>query len=161
MKRVVLLIGGNLGDRLQLLKQAEDLLKKKFTVVKKSYIYESVAWGDNSEGDYLNRILIIETDMDPEEILRQAQAIEDLLERVRIQKWGNRTMDIDILYVDEQIIQSPTLTVPHPFIQERRFVLVPLCELLPAFRHPILNKTHLQLLKICRDEGEVKVYEEN
>jgi len=161
MNRVVLLIGGNLGDRLHLLNQAEDYLKKLFVVIHKSYIYESAAWGDNSEGDYLNRVIIIDTQMAPEDVLKQVQAIEDILERERIRKWGNRTMDIDLLYVDEAIIQTPTLTIPHPFIHERRFVLVPLCELLPAFRHPVLGKTHAQLLEACTDEGEVRVYRED
>ena len=160
MRQAVLLIGGNLGDRLHLLRQAEDYLEMVFTIIRMSSVYESDAWGDNSEGDYLNRVIIIETELEPEEMLKQAQTIEDKLERERIRKWGNRTMDIDILYIDGEIIQTPTLTVPHPYIQKRRFVLVPLCELLPAFIHPVLGKTHAQLLEACTDEGDVRLFEE-
>jgi len=158
MKRLVLLLGGNLGDRLHLLQQAENYLEEICEIIEKSRIYESSAWGDNSEGNYLNRAIIIETDMDPKEVLRHTQEIENLLERERIRKWGNRTMDIDILYVEEEIIDTPSLVVPHPFIQERRFVLIPLTELMPEFKHPILGKTNAQLLEDCSDEGEVREF---
>lgn len=159
MKRLVLLLGGNMGDRELLLQQAEDYLEKNFNLIQKSKVYESTAWGDNSEGDYLNRAIVIETDMEPEEVLKHTQEIENLLERKRIRKWGNRTMDIDILYVGDQILDTPTLTVPHPLIQDRRFVLMPLTELMPDFSHPVLKKTNAQLLEDCRDEGKVRVFE--
>ena len=158
MKRIVLLIGGNLGDREYLLEEAEKHLNNLFTMIKKSQVYESSAWGENSEGDYLNRAVIIETEMKPEEVLKHLQIIEDILERKRIRKWGNRTMDIDILYVEDEILNTPTLTVPHPFIQDRKFVLVPLTELLSDFIHPVLNKTNAKLLEDCKDEGSVRLY---
>ncbi|KEO74675.1 2-amino-4-hydroxy-6-hydroxymethyldihydropteridine diphosphokinase [Anditalea andensis] len=158
MKNVVLLIGGNLGDRLSLIEEAENLLGKLFVIVQRSQIYETTAWGGESEGDYLNRILIIKTEMKPETVLRYTQDIEDILERTRSRKWGNRTMDIDILYIDGEVINTPLLAVPHPLIQERKFALVPLAELLPDFKHPLFGKSSRQLLDECKDMGEVNVY---
>lgn len=160
MKKVVLLLGGNLKDRLILIQQAVDELAKEFNVVGKSAIYESTAWGDNSEGNYLNMAVIISSDRLPHDILKRINEIEDLLERKRDRKWGNRTMDIDIIYIEDLVIETKDLTIPHPFIQERKFVLLPVCELLPAFIHPVLGKTNAQLLEACQDPGEVWEYEQ-
>lgn len=161
MNRVVLLLGGNLGDRLSLIHKAINSLKKHFIVNQSSAIYESTAWGENSEGNYLNMAVIISTDMLPLDILQKVNEIEDHLERKRERKWGNRTMDIDIIYIEELVINEDNLTVPHPFIAARRFVLIPLCELLPAFVHPRLGKTNAQLLEACPDSGDVWEYDSN
>jgi len=160
MKEVVLLLGGNLGERQSFMQRAENELEKKFSIVKKSVMYESAAWSGDSEGDYLNRAMIIATDKEPSAILSEIQEIEDLLERKRDKRWGDRTMDIDIIYIDELVIETETLTVPHPLIQDRKFVLLPVCELMPAFVHPVLGKTNAQLLEGCEDFGEVWVFEQ-
>lgn len=155
MHKVVLLIGGNLGDRYLNLCRAEELLSAELFLVAKSRIYETAAWGGQAQGSFLNSVLLYNTKKTPMEVLRFCQSVEDRLGRFRDQKWGNRTMDIDILYYDEEILQIPELIIPHPFIQQRRFALVPLAELIPDFIHPVFQCTQLALLRDSADETEV------
>ncbi|MCH7396805.1 2-amino-4-hydroxy-6-hydroxymethyldihydropteridine diphosphokinase [Belliella sp. DSM 107340] len=160
MKEVILIIGGNVGDRIALLSEAKSKLMLKIGQLKdKSAVYETQAWGGKSKGDYLNQILIFETDFDAEYILDIALKVEKELGRERDVKWGNRTMDIDILYFGNEIINKHNLIVPHPYIAERRFVLVPLDEILPNFIHPVFNLTNKQLLDRCTDFCKVSKVE--
>ncbi|MBD8487251.1 2-amino-4-hydroxy-6-hydroxymethyldihydropteridine diphosphokinase [Echinicola sp. CAU 1574] len=156
MEQVVLLIGGNIGNRLELIAQAEALLGEEFKVTGKSSIYETEAWGGSSEGNYLNRALVLEVNREAEELLDITQGIEDRLGRTRVKKWGDRTMDIDIIYFGEKIVDTDRLKVPHPFLAERRFVLEPLAEVLPDFIHPIFGKNNIELLRLCKDESKVE-----
>ncbi|MGY6522872.1 MAG: 2-amino-4-hydroxy-6-hydroxymethyldihydropteridine diphosphokinase [Mongoliitalea sp.] len=156
METVVLILGGNLGDREKLILEAKRQLSNIVgEIVQESKIYETAAWGGASEGNYLNQVLILETDLKALEILEVIQSIEQALGRERIQKWGNRTMDIDILYLGKQIIHEPQLIVPHPYISVRKFVLVPLVDVLPDFIHPIHQKSHLELLEQLNDDLDV------
>ncbi|MCH7415677.1 2-amino-4-hydroxy-6-hydroxymethyldihydropteridine diphosphokinase [Belliella sp. R4-6] len=156
MRQVILIIGGNVGDRMALLSEAKSKLMFKIGQLKdKSAVYETQAWGGKSKGDYLNQILIFETDFEAEYILDIALKVEKELGRERDVKWGNRTMDIDILYFGEEIINKPNLIVPHPYISERRFVLVPLEEVLPDFVHPKFHLTNKELLRKCTDSCNV------
>ena len=156
MKEVILIIGGNMGDRTGFLTEAKSKLKHNLGEIKKmSSMYETQAWGDKSNGDYLNQVLILQTEYEPEEVLEIALKVEKELGRERDVKWGNRTMDIDILYFGEKIINKPNLILPHPYIAERRFVLVPLDEILPDFIHPIFNLTNKELLDRCTDACKV------
>ncbi|WP_332913696.1 2-amino-4-hydroxy-6-hydroxymethyldihydropteridine diphosphokinase [Algoriphagus boritolerans] len=107
---------------------------------------------------FLNQLAVISTAFDPEEVLEIIQEIESDLGRTREELWGDRTMDIDILYFGKEIIHSDRLRIPHPFIAERKFVLVPLCELLPSMVHPITGKNSLQMLEECRDQSGVNVW---
>ena len=160
MDKVVLIIGGNLGDRRELIKEANRLLVLHFGIPKiSSSIFETEAWGGKSAGNYLNQVLIFETAQSPENIMAIILDIEKEMGRQRDLKWGDRTMDIDILYFGNKIISKPNLVIPHPFIQERRFVLVPLNETIPDFSHPILAKTHRELLESCSDTSRVVVFE--
>lgn len=160
MDKVVLIIGGNLGDRLELIREANRLLMLYFGIPKcASSIFETAAWGGKSVGDYLNQVLIFETIQSPDNVLDIIIKIEEKMGRQRDQKWGDRTMDIDILYFGNKIIRKPNLNIPHPYIQERRFVLVPLNEILPDFSHPLLAKTHRELLESCTDISIVDVFE--
>lgn len=156
MEKLVLILGGNLGDREKLIVEARNSLQQKLgPIISASKIYETAAWGGASEGNYLNQVLVLETDLEPLKILEIIQSIEQALGRERIQKWGNRTMDIDILYLGNQLIDKPQLTVPHPYISARKFVLVPLVEILPDFIHPIHQLSHLHLLQQLHDDLDV------
>jgi len=123
-----------------------------------SAIYESAAWGMADQPPFLNQALEVSTDLEPLEILDTVQKIETDLGRIRTAKWGARTIDIDILYFNTEIIKHERLIVPHPHIQDRRFVLLPLNEMVPDFVHPKRKKTHRALLSECPDGLEVKPY---
>ncbi|WP_143960419.1 2-amino-4-hydroxy-6-hydroxymethyldihydropteridine diphosphokinase [Litoribacter populi] len=155
MSQVVLLLGGNIGDRLNYLSLARMELEKVFPFKQTSSIYETAAWGGNSKQPYLNQLIIVETETSPESVLDKTQEIELRLNRTREVKWGDRTMDIDLIYYDDLIINTDRLKLPHPLLQERRFLLIPLLEVLPDFVHPILGKNTRELLAECIDEGKV------
>lgn len=159
MHQVVLMIGGNLGDREQLLKEALLGLAEIGKIEMLSSIYETEAWGQASEAGYLNQAVVLRTDRSPIEFLRSVQQIENRLGRVRKEKWGDRTMDIDMIYVDDMVYHDQDLTLPHPRMAERNFVLVPLVEILPDYIHPIFGVSNRDLLRRCKDEKKVVVRE--
>ncbi len=155
---VVLSLGGNKGDREKLLFSAVERLNDHFQLLKVSKIYETSAWGGIAKGNFLNQLAVISTQKQPEEVLEIIQEIELDLGRTREEPWGDRTMDIDILYFGNLVIDSERLKIPHPYISQRRFILVPLNELLTDKKHPILNLTSAQLLKACEDPNEVRLF---
>ncbi|GAB3326802.1 2-amino-4-hydroxy-6-hydroxymethyldihydropteridine diphosphokinase [Larkinella ripae] len=154
---VFLLLGANLGDRAATLHRARHHLQTDVgPVLHQSALYETAAWGVIDQPAFLNQVLKVLSVFPAEEILAKTQALENRLGRVRREKWGSRIIDIDLLYVDDLILKTEPLTVPHPFLHERRFTLVPLAEIAPEFVHPVFQKTNQQLLAECRDPGEVK-----
>ncbi|GAB3251291.1 2-amino-4-hydroxy-6-hydroxymethyldihydropteridine diphosphokinase [Larkinella harenae] len=154
---VFLLLGANLGDRAATLHQAREYIQTDVgPVLAQSALYETAAWGVTDQPAFLNQVLKVLSVFPTEEILSKTQAIENRLGRVRRNKWGSRIIDIDLLYVDHLVQQTETLTIPHPFLAERRFTLVPLVEIAPEFVHPVLQKTNRQLLEQCPDTGEVR-----
>jgi 2-amino-4-hydroxy-6-hydroxymethyldihydropteridine diphosphokinase len=125
-----LALGSNLGDRLETLQRAVDLLdaRPRIDVVRSSRVYETDPVGPPQPA-YLNAVIEVRTDLEPDELLKETQAVEDELGRVRAERWGPRTIDVDVLTFDERTIDEPELVVPHPRMHERGFVLVPLGEL--------------------------------
>ncbi|QIB27406.1 2-amino-4-hydroxy-6-hydroxymethyldihydropteridine diphosphokinase [Caloranaerobacter azorensis] len=131
MAKVYLGVGTNLGDRLNNLNEAIRLIKnfRNTEVIKISKIYETEPWGYTLQDKFLNLCMEIETDLDPFELLEECQKVETILKRKRYFRWGPRTIDVDILIYDDVSINDDKLTIPHPRIQERAFVLVPLKDL--------------------------------
>ena len=156
---VYLLLGSNLGDRLQVMRAASELIDMQIgNIVSSSSIYETAPWGVLDQPSFLNQVLEVETEMAPEEVLRIILEIEHELGRVRYERWGARVIDIDILYFDHLILDTARLTIPHPRLHERRFTLAPLAEIAPDFIHPVLNKSSEQLMAECTDISEVSLF---
>lgn len=155
--QVFLLLGSNLGDRKSNLEKASGLIEKRIGIIRqRSSLFETKAWGKTDQPDFINQVLIVETKLSPHILLKSALAIEKEMGRIRTEKWGARLIDIDLLYYGKQILHTDSLTLPHPGIAQRRFVLEPLTELLPDFIHPLLNKSHRQLLIECTDTLSVQ-----
>jgi 2-amino-4-hydroxy-6-hydroxymethyldihydropteridine diphosphokinase len=156
MNRLFLSLGCNLGNRFKSLDYALKAIELAVgTIVKKSSVYETKAWGKNNQPDFLNMAVEVMTDCIAEDVLDRIQKIETDLGRIRIEKWGARTMDIDILFFNTEKINTNRLIVPHPLMAERKFVLLPLAEIAEEFLHPGLQKTIAHLLLNCKDELDV------
>jgi 2-amino-4-hydroxy-6-hydroxymethyldihydropteridine diphosphokinase len=155
MVRAFLLLGSNQGDRKSYLEKSRQEISTAGTVLQVSSIYQTAAWGKEDQPSFLNQVVEIETDLSPKELLIKMLAIESSLGRVRDEKWGSRIIDIDILFYGSQIVKTPQLTIPHPRIAERRFVLVPMAEVDGGFVHPILRKNIKTLLDVCKDKLDV------
>jgi 2-amino-4-hydroxy-6-hydroxymethyldihydropteridine diphosphokinase len=157
MNDVYLLLGSNLGDRNLFLQQAIQHIEKNISpVVKVSSVYETQSWGKTDVPDYLNQVVMLQTDMPPQTILKKILEIEIVLGRRRDEKWGSRTIDIDILFYGERVIDEWGLQIPHPELHKRRFTLEPLNEIAPDFIHPGLKKTIFQLINELTDDLIVK-----
>jgi 2-amino-4-hydroxy-6-hydroxymethyldihydropteridine diphosphokinase len=157
MNKAYLLIGGNMGDRLRNLAWAAELLQVNTgEVIQSSGVYETAAWGKTDQPAFLNQALLLQTDLSAEQLLQKIMYTENAMGRTRSQKYGPRTIDIDILFYNREIIQLPQLIIPHPEIQNRRFALEPMNEIAPDFIHPVLNKSISQLLAECPDKLDVR-----
>jgi 2-amino-4-hydroxy-6-hydroxymethyldihydropteridine diphosphokinase len=157
MNEVYLCLGGNLGEREKNLTQAIAMIAERVgQVLSVSSVYETASWGVSEQPNYLNQVLKIVTDLKAKEVLNTCLEIEKEIGRTRNIKWENRLIDIDMLFFNAEIIDTPELKIPHPFIQERKFVLVPMAQIAGQLKHPILNKTIVELLADCKDDLEVK-----
>lgn len=149
---VVIGLGSNLGNRLQNLSTAIDLINSNAgPVLFMSSVYETAAWGNEAMPPYLNQVLITGTIMDPITLLEALLEIENKMGRERNTKWTSRIIDLDILFYGEKIINKSKLKIPHPHLHERKFTLVPLVEIIPEFIHPVFKKSMRQLSVICHD----------
>jgi 2-amino-4-hydroxy-6-hydroxymethyldihydropteridine diphosphokinase len=159
MNKVYLLTGGNVGNRQQYLQESARLIEAGCgKISNRSGIYETAAWGKTDQAAFLNQALELITTLAPGVLMKQLLEIEQTAGRQRLEKYGPRTIDIDILFFNDDIISTPLLTVPHPRIAVRRFVLEPMNELAPAYLHPVLKKTVAQLLAECPDPLPVKKF---
>lgn len=152
-------LGSNLGNRAENLLTAQRLIEEQVGKIRsKSSIYETAAWGITEQDAFLNQVIEVETSFSPSAVLHLVLKIEKDMGRIRALKWGERSIDIDVLYYNDEVISTENLAIPHPFIQERKFVLVPLCEISQDFIHPKLKQTNLELFEKCQDSGEITVF---
>ena len=159
MNNAYLLIGGNMGNRETFLAAASQAIAAQCgRIVLCSSLYQTEAWGLNNQGAFLNQVLQIETSLLPQALLHTILSIETSLGRKREVKYGPRIIDIDILLFEEKIVAEEGLTIPHPEMQNRRFVLVPLAEIAAGECHPVLQKTIAQLLAECPDNLAVQKF---
>ena len=162
MSLVYLILGGNRGNRLEIFSGAINLLTSKIgPKIAISSVYESESWGFESEL-FLNQVIILKTQLSPVDVLSHTQQIEVQLGRVRTSEgYEPRTLDIDLLYYDSLVINSPDLTIPHPRISERKFVLVPLAEIAPDLKDPVTGITIEEMLQKCTDNSKVWLFAKN
>ena len=163
MHEIFLGIGGNIGNKeLNFKKAYNDIEADLGRITVKSSVYETPPWGFNAKENFWNQVLIIESELSPEELLSEIHKIERLFRREEAEgKYSSREMDIDILYYDNIFMETRDLIIPHPLIQQRLFVLVPLNEIAPGFKHPLLRLTSSEMLEYCKDESIVKKVEQN
>ena len=159
MNNTYLLLGSNIGNSKANLAKAITQIKKQIgSVTRQSGLYSTAAWGNTKQPDFLNQVIIVETKLSALQTMQIILNIEKKMGRVRTVKNAPRIIDIDILFFNNEIIELEQLAVPHPQIQNRRFVLVPLNQLSPSLKHPVFNKTVHQLLINCTDVLNVKKF---
>jgi 2-amino-4-hydroxy-6-hydroxymethyldihydropteridine diphosphokinase len=158
MSKVFLGIGTNLGNRKANLRKAREMIGEHIgRIWNSSSVYETAPWGFEAENDFLNMVIEVETNLSPSEIMKKIAGIESKLGRERDQdRYSSRVIDIDIVLYDDLAINENGLKIPHPLMHERKFVLVPLCELAPDMIHPVLEKSMSVLLEECRDRSKIK-----
>lgn len=158
MKTVVILLGGNTGNVPLTFKSCiQEFEDEGYLVFDLSSIYQSSAWGYESENLFYNQLIVIHTNHNPQQVLANALAIENKLGRVRTSSsdYVDRPIDIDIIFYESDIVTTENLIIPHPRLHLRKFCLVPLMEIMPNFIHPSLNKSIEQLLEECTDKSVI------
>lgn len=160
MNNVVILLGGNLGRPIEnFIKSKQQISEAIGAITNESSIYESSAWGFEAKELFLNQVIIVESNLKPFELLKATQNIEQSIGRKNKTidlEYSSRLIDIDILFYNDDIIQQPNLSIPHPRLHLRNFTLEPLNEILPNFVHPILKKEISTLLRNSPDQAECK-----
>ena len=146
-----------MGQRDEQLAYAARLIEERCgNIIDRSSLYETAAWGKTDQASFLNQALVLETSLNARDLLNEILYIENLMGRDRIEKYGPRVIDIDIILFNHQVIRENGLTIPHPEMSKRRFVLEPLNEVIPAYIHPVYYKTITELLAQCDDTLPVK-----
>ena len=160
LKKVFLGLGSNLGDRLENISTATRLVGDHVgRITASSSLYETEPWGFESDNKFINKVICISTPLSPAALLGRLLMIEAKLGRLRCEgKYVSRTIDIDILFYGDEIVDDDVLHIPHPRLHERRFVLVPLNEIAPGLMHPLLKKNVSSLSEECCDQSDVIPY---
>lgn len=154
-----LLLGTNMGDRAALLTHARQEIAQEIGTLRcVSSIYETEAWGNTNQPNYLNQVVLAATPLQPLRLLEKINGIEKRMGRIRVNKWESRLIDIDILYYGNQVIDEVNLQIPHPHLPNRRFALVPMQEIAPGFTHPISGNTTTELLEQTSDKLAVRLF---
>lgn len=158
MNKVYLLLGANLGDpKAQLVAARQAIAQDIAPIVLQSSLVSSAAWGLTDQPDFINQVIELHSELPAMEILDRVQNIEDKLGRVRLEKWGARVIDIDMLYYNAEVINTERLQIPHPYLHKRRFTLLPLAEIAANFIHPLLVQSNHELLRNCPDDLPVTI----
>jgi 2-amino-4-hydroxy-6-hydroxymethyldihydropteridine diphosphokinase len=150
---VYLSLGTNVGDRVANLKQAISSLPPQMTVKKKSKVYETPPWGYTEQDSFLNQVVMATTYLEPEPLLKHLKRLEVALGRKASFRYGPRLIDLDILFYDDLVLETPLLTVPHPHLHERGFVLIPMMDIAPDHVHPVMQKSIREMIALCNTEG--------
>ena len=151
-------LGTNIGNRAANLRQAISLLPPQMTVRAKSKVYETPPWGYTNQDDFLNQTVEATTYLEPRPLLKHIKRLEMAMGREASFHHGPRLIDIDILFYDEKIIETPSLIIPHPHLHERGFVLLPLMDIAPDLFHPVQKKSIREMVALCNTNG-IKPYE--
>lgn len=158
MEKVFIALGGNVGNVSENFEIASEKIKEMIgRVIKQSSIYKTEPWGNKNQNDFLNSVICVETDLNSDEVLKNILSIEKAMGRDRNKdnQFAPRTIDIDILFYGEKIINNDNLVIPHPRLHLRNFVLTPLMEIAPGLIHPVLNKTIKELFQSNKDSSLV------
>ena len=156
INQLFLSLGGNLGNTREIFEGAYPLIEKKIGKISVySSIYQTEAWGPIQQADFLNQVILVSTSLAPQACLTEMLAIEKEFGRERKERWGPITLELDILYYSDVVIAEADLTVPHPRIVDRKFILTPLAEIAPFYVDPTSGKSMVELLDSCTDTSQV------
>lgn len=150
---VYLSLGTNLGNRPANLKQALSLLSPQMTIKARSKVYETAPWGYTEQDNFLNQAVRVTTYLDPEPLLKHIKRLEVAMGRKDEFRYGPRLIDIDILFYDDLVIETPLLALPHPHLHERGFVLLPMMDIAPDLVHPVMGKSIREMMETCDTQG--------
>ena len=156
-EKIFLGLGSNLGDRLKNLESAIDAVRPHIAVTRRSSVYETPPWGYAAQNNFYNVAVEAETELSPSELIRELKTVEQRLGRTLSFKYGPREIDIDILLYGQTSVTEADLTIPHPRLAERAFILVPLAELAPDLKVPGFNRTVTELLQSLNTSGITQV----
>ncbi|MFM7078797.1 MAG: 2-amino-4-hydroxy-6-hydroxymethyldihydropteridine diphosphokinase [Bacteroidota bacterium] len=154
--QAVIMLGGNIGDTICLFESTRSELKAaEIEILAESAVFRSEPWGNELQRSFLNQCLLIETDKNPDSLMNLLQKIELSHGKNTLFENGPRTLDLDIIFYDDLILNSPTLKIPHPRAHLRRFNLLPMAQIVPDFIHPVIKMTVFELLNDCKDPLEI------